>query len=233
MHKANKGLRKSVAKKPESAGKRKMSMKAKKAPKTKKAVKKVVTVAKRFSHEVRDAQGRVLPVDYETHELHDPYDYFFHDTSKMFDDHPHANEFAHRFPTHDALVTARMTANDQMLEQIPQIRAKITCPKEKEAFEQVLVASLQPSEILSKEEVAYKLEQRGFNSIHAVTEPTEGSWKEFLCNDLQPGRLPLRQKIETIAHYTAMISSVAFLTYLGYDACQQYFYDLEYPLNHH
>lgn len=138
-----------------------------------------------------------------------------------------------RFPTRDALEAARAIQNDLINSQIDPLAAKITDKKEKEAFEQTLLAVLRPSEVLSKEEVVYRLEQKGFPRVEFVTETTENSWNQFLFNDFKAGRVSTKQKFETVAHWAFMLSSTAFLAYLGVDACTQYFYDLEYPMHHH
>lgn len=137
-----------------------------------------------------------------------------------------------RFPTHDHLEMARADQRKSMLDQLEPLRAKIKDPKELEAFDNVLVAAINPTEtVLTEAEIKYQLEKRGFRSFEQINSTIHGSWKQFWCNDLKYGTT--KDKMTYIANQAIMWGSTAYLTYIGWDAWTQYLYDLEYPLHHH
>jgi hypothetical protein len=208
--------------------KRKLSTK-KQPKKTKLVPKKSLTVQKRFGATAVDAQGRPLPVDYESAHLHDSYDYYYPDTSKMFDEHPQFDAWMAANPTPELFDELKDKQREATLNQIPIVRASIKDPKELDAFENILVSSLTAIDnIKSKDEIIYTMEKRGITKP-AQLEPFENNFKQFFTNDLKFGTPA--QKFETIVHHAIMWSSAGILAYTGVDACVQYFYDVEFPLH--
>lgn len=197
------------------------------------APKQTFTVIKRFGSVALDAQGRPLPVDYQNYtHLHDPYDMFYHDTSSVFDTHDHAEAMKVRFPTHDDVVRARITQRQSLLDQLEPLRAKIKDPKELEAFDNVLVAALNPNEtVLTEAEVKYQLEKRGFRDFEQVNSAVQSSWHQFWFNDLKYGTT--KDKVTYFVNQGLMWGSTFYMAYIGWDAWTQYLYDLEYPLHDH
>jgi len=227
MHKAS-AVKKNPAKKNalRANSKRKMSKKLAKVQKKR----AVLTTTKRFGGSAVDAQGRALPVDYDHHHIHDPYDFFYADTSKIFDEHPILEAFARDYPTLESRVHLKDEADNMLMEQLPEVRAKITDMRELEAFDNTLAFTLlQPeTEPLSKEEIIYNLERDGITHPKHL-DPFENSWKEFFTNDFKHGSAP--EKMRTIAYHAVMWSSALYLAKLGVDAYNQYLYDLQYPLH--
>lgn len=184
-----------------------------------------------------DKNGNALPINYATHHLHDPYDYFSPDTSTVYD--PPIN------PISDPDDAKRCDAyiNFTMEEQIMNLRQTLQCPRELNAFDSVLVATLLPkfyAQFIGQNDFSKPYADRHWlyetlnhpdpqqRYIPQIAET--GSWEDFFLYDISTG--PRKLKWFTVGMFGIMLGFTALMALEGTMACQQYFYDLEHPFHH-
>lgn len=222
---------------------------AKKVKKNKTLAKKgAVKTQKRFGHVALDAQGRVLPTNYDTVHYHDPYDYYVPGASPIFDENLTIRKeiaegiFGSKvFHSHDDVdtntpkVQAGVSEMGKILDdwqaQTAAFGKTITNADEKEAFDKTLGYLAAPVR-LSEEEGKMLAQKAGFKTMDEFHQDNsfDTSWTNFLTHDLKNGTPD--QKMKYIATLAIVLGSTAVLSYEAIDACIQYFYDIEHPLHH-
>jgi len=184
-----------------------------------------------------DSNGNMLPINYSQHHLHDPYDYFYPDSSTVFD--PPKN------PVEDWEDYRRRFAHQMMTleEDVMKIRQSISCAKELHAFDAIITSQFCAnfySSFLSQDDLA-----RGYSDRHwiyeAINHPDDeqrfiphpvdyDNWEDFFLYDITMG--PKNLRWQTFGFFAMMFGFGGLMAAEGVMAINQYFYDLEHPLHH-
>jgi hypothetical protein len=185
-----------------------------------------------------DKNGNMLPVNYNHHHLHNPYEFFEPDTSLAFD--PPMNpvddwdDYRRRFSY------AMMTWEEELL----ATRNSIKCPTELHAFDAVMTSQLLPefyTHFLSPDDSGKPYSDRHWlyealnhpDPEQRYIPPAEDfdDVDDFFFYDISLG--PKKLRLQTLTAFGIIFGFGGLLALDGLLFWNQYFYDLQYPVHEH